>query len=243
MRMRAMAASLLACGAAHAAEDSVCDELIGATPSLRGLCVAYCDAGGSEQVLAAYERRRGPGDPPMPCTVACPPTELTFYSQAGMAFPPWNPGFPVTYDVVAVLRYTASSVTSAEARFVVDSFAIGADADRDGAFFTPSDVWYETMPDIHLQAVLGFSYGIHMGDPPPATLITRPDGTWEIRGPFVEYEGPHVYGGDSNRDQVVAAGTFTGSYAQPEAFTLVDEGSYVFAPTTGLPMPVCATEP
>ena len=57
----------------------VCDPLKGGTPGLYGLCVAYCEAQdlgdpakaeGKESafhLLASYERKRGPGDPDMPC--------------------------------------------------------------------------------------------------------------------------------------------------------------------------------
>jgi len=74
-------------GMTPAAED-VCDELIGATPGLYGLCVAYCEAQDcdaeaahsgqctrtppSEPVLRNYNRKMQPGDPSMPCLA--PPT-------------------------------------------------------------------------------------------------------------------------------------------------------------------------
>ncbi len=59
--------------------DGMCDSLKGGTPGLYGLCVAYCEAqdlgdpekAASKQsafsLLAAYESKRGPGDPGMPC--------------------------------------------------------------------------------------------------------------------------------------------------------------------------------
>ena len=63
-------------------DRGVCAELKGATPGLHGLCVAYCEAqdlgdpvkAGSKKsslsLLLAYERRRGPDDPEMPCMEA-----------------------------------------------------------------------------------------------------------------------------------------------------------------------------
>ena len=57
--------------------DGVCGELKGGTPGLFGLCVAFCEAQNLGQapegkqsafsLLAAYEARRGPEDPDMPC--------------------------------------------------------------------------------------------------------------------------------------------------------------------------------
>jgi len=57
----------------------VCDTLKGGTPGLYGLCVAFCEAqdlgdpaiaDGKQSafsLLTAYERKRGPDDPDMPC--------------------------------------------------------------------------------------------------------------------------------------------------------------------------------
>ena len=76
------------------AEETICESLRGATPGLRGLCVAYCEAQdcdgpeaalagecvpASRRLLELYERRRRAGDPPMPC-VAPPPSECPCYS-------------------------------------------------------------------------------------------------------------------------------------------------------------------
>jgi hypothetical protein len=78
-------------GETPAIED-VCDQLIGGTPGLYGLCVAYCEAQDcdseaarsgqctrtppNEVVLRNYNRKMQPGDPAMPClappTSACP---------------------------------------------------------------------------------------------------------------------------------------------------------------------------
>jgi hypothetical protein len=78
-----------------ALEANVCDELVGATPGLYGLCVAYCQAGElpramakangkpdrladlaekKEAVLQRFNAARGAGDPEMPCIRqdACP---------------------------------------------------------------------------------------------------------------------------------------------------------------------------
>lgn len=71
------------------ATETICDSLLGGTPGLYGLCVAYCEAqdfdemlqqakaGGvpGEKVLARYRSKMMPGDPDMPCIVsasACP---------------------------------------------------------------------------------------------------------------------------------------------------------------------------
>lgn len=59
------------------ANEGVCDPLVGGTPGLYGLCVAYCEAQDyltvdpgeppSEKILNAYNKRRNSGDPEMPC--------------------------------------------------------------------------------------------------------------------------------------------------------------------------------
>jgi len=65
------------------AEETVCDVLIGATPGLYGLCVAYCEAhdadflwpGGdpaeldvpNRMILQNYNDKKADFDPPMPC--------------------------------------------------------------------------------------------------------------------------------------------------------------------------------
>ena len=58
-------------------KDGVCSDLKGGTPGLFGLCVAFCEAqdlGSAPEskqsafsLLAAYDARRGPEDPEMPC--------------------------------------------------------------------------------------------------------------------------------------------------------------------------------
>ena len=63
--------------------ESVCDPLIGGTPALYGLCIAYCEAqdldtidlsqpdpwksAPSRAILDSYRSRMQPGDPDMPC--------------------------------------------------------------------------------------------------------------------------------------------------------------------------------
>ena len=68
------------------AQEGICDQLIGGTPGLYGLCVAYCEAqdlnemfqeikaGGKpgEKILANYNRKKQLGDPDMPCIVSAP---------------------------------------------------------------------------------------------------------------------------------------------------------------------------
>lgn len=70
------------------ANEGVCDGLIGMTPGLYGLCVAFCEAQDAEasfdpasmeitfaegskpsnpKLLALYDKKRAVGDPPMPC--------------------------------------------------------------------------------------------------------------------------------------------------------------------------------
>ena len=59
------------------ANEGVCDPLIGGTPGLYGLCVAYCEAQDvsdanlgnppSNKILDVYNKRRNAGDPVMPC--------------------------------------------------------------------------------------------------------------------------------------------------------------------------------
>ena len=76
------------------AQESVCDELIGQTPCLYGLCVAYCEAQDgpttlnvdvpledqdfsvpNRKILSNYDKKMREGDPKMPCvnyTTSCP---------------------------------------------------------------------------------------------------------------------------------------------------------------------------
>lgn len=74
----------LAANAGVNTDRGVCDGLRDATPGLHGLCVAYCEAQGlgdavkaeskksSLSLLLAYERKRGPEDPDMPCMESSP---------------------------------------------------------------------------------------------------------------------------------------------------------------------------
>jgi hypothetical protein len=88
-----------------AANEGVCDVLIGGTPGLFGLCVAFCeaqdvadviqDAGAGrisgEKILWRYREKMAPGDPDMPCIVSddiCPCFDIdacqlarTFHSE------------------------------------------------------------------------------------------------------------------------------------------------------------------
>ena len=73
------------------ANEGVCDDLMGGTPGLYGLCVAFCEAQDCEvtvdetsgifefgptcktssvKLLEKYNRRKGPTDPEMPCVSA-----------------------------------------------------------------------------------------------------------------------------------------------------------------------------
>jgi hypothetical protein len=90
----ALPASAQVPGQSTPATLGLCDGLADATPGLQGLCVAMCEAQACEaeldpatddvvfnpscnasapQLLANYDRKRGPSDPRMPCVkVACP---------------------------------------------------------------------------------------------------------------------------------------------------------------------------
>lgn len=64
------------------ANEGVCDQLIGLTPGLFGLCNAYCEAQDLDvtnkeppntKILENYNKKRKAGDPEMPCIQApCP---------------------------------------------------------------------------------------------------------------------------------------------------------------------------
>ncbi len=63
----------------------------GASPGLYGLCIAYHNAGSAraqERILNNYNKKAGPGDPPMPGTggVPCPCFTSEDLSNAGAAF-------------------------------------------------------------------------------------------------------------------------------------------------------------
>jgi hypothetical protein len=81
------------------AVESVCDQLIGGTPGLYGLCVAFCEAqdfvdygkvGNANhpavKLLTNYRKRMAPGDPDMPCIFTggeCPIFNIDTCNAAG----------------------------------------------------------------------------------------------------------------------------------------------------------------
>ena len=88
----------------QAPAQSVCDGLIGLTPGLYGLCVAYCDAQScdaegaksgqckrtkpNESVLRNYNRKMQAGGPPMPC-VAPPTSPCPCLTEEEAGFSHW----------------------------------------------------------------------------------------------------------------------------------------------------------
>lgn len=66
------------------ANEGICDDLVGATPGLYGLCVAFCEAQdldefneekpSSQRILTNYNKKKKAGDPDMPCVAidTCP---------------------------------------------------------------------------------------------------------------------------------------------------------------------------
>ena len=67
----------------QAQTDEVCSSLKGGTTGLYGMCVSYCSAKESDhsqknrtEILAKYNKKRQPGDPPMPCLCPCFDHEL-----------------------------------------------------------------------------------------------------------------------------------------------------------------------
>lgn len=114
----------------------VCDELKGNTPGLYGLCVAYCEAqdlGDPEvtagkqsafSLLAAYERKRGPEDPDMPCLAQQlpPPPDAEcpcWNSQALMDGLPSPTSCFSGAEYMNVFQETASGGKSADLAFPV----------------------------------------------------------------------------------------------------------------------------
>ena len=84
------------------ANEGICDTLVDHTPGLYGLCVAYCEAQDidlllddpdqvskavpSEKILENYNRKKGAGDPDMPCiqeSCPCWTTEEVSYGSWG----------------------------------------------------------------------------------------------------------------------------------------------------------------
>lgn len=80
--------------------EGICDMLIGGSPGLYGLCVAYCEAQDfdqvntddpqevakaipNEKILTNYRKKMQPGDPDMPCLV--PPPECPCWTEEQIA--------------------------------------------------------------------------------------------------------------------------------------------------------------
>ena len=73
------------------ATEDVCDVLLGGTPGLYGLCVAYCeahdadssaeDSTASSRILEKYRARMAPGDLDMPCLTPCAEDKCWTYSE------------------------------------------------------------------------------------------------------------------------------------------------------------------
>jgi hypothetical protein len=107
------------------ANEGVCDELMGATPGLYGLCVGFCEAQDCEasvdastdevtfdadcepsapHILANYNKRALPGDPPMPCVNVtlgeCPcwtEAELDAFEDTGVTECTGGPGHDLIF--------------------------------------------------------------------------------------------------------------------------------------------------
>ena len=89
------------------ANEGICDQLVGSTPGLYGLCVAYCEAQDLDlyvknppatKILNNYRKKMAQGDPDMPCVQsesACPCwTEDELNSIAGSRGPVFCKNFP-----------------------------------------------------------------------------------------------------------------------------------------------------
>lgn len=127
------------------AVEAVCDILIGGTPGLYGLCVAYCEAQDGEidltsdeaimnlsapnrKILTNYDRKMHEGDPKMPCVnyqSSCPgwsPAELDDIGTHG-------------FIVREIEDATALVYSDAESSFF-DGSVKALTYSRDGDFFT-----------------------------------------------------------------------------------------------------------
>lgn len=75
------------------ANEDVCDELKDSTPGLYGLCVAYCEAPGSDKsddakanLLNSYNKKMIEGvDPTMPCLASLPESECPCFTYEEVA--------------------------------------------------------------------------------------------------------------------------------------------------------------
>jgi hypothetical protein len=115
------------------AEESVCDELDGASPGLYGLCVAYCEAQDCDfeaarsgqcnapnpKLLGIYDKKRGTEDPPMPCLV--PEAECPCFGAEDLAALSLDTCEGVDFGTVVNLILT-------------DSSGQGGESGPDGAF-------------------------------------------------------------------------------------------------------------
>ena len=139
------------------ANEGVCDGLIGLTPGLYGLCVAFCEAQDCEatfdpatgdvtfdpsckpssaKLLRNYDKRVQPGDPPMPCLNVVE-SECPCWTQPEL-------------DQIA----DSSTITCGTEVLFVDAGILGPDATgnndlvfADADFFgDPAGVYFENTP-------------------------------------------------------------------------------------------------
>ncbi|MGI9330887.1 MAG: hypothetical protein ACR2QB_09255, partial [Gammaproteobacteria bacterium] len=118
--------------------EDVCDGLIGGTPGLYGLCVAYCEAQDlnefdkrppSEKILANYEKKMKEGDPDMPCVkteTACKcwtPAELDRFGSLGSASCSIQSGFFTSISDSGIDGYLNAAVYAVEDDVVACEYA------------------------------------------------------------------------------------------------------------------------
>ncbi|MAT65101.1 MAG: hypothetical protein CMN57_05615 [Gammaproteobacteria bacterium] len=114
------------------ANEGVCDELMGATPGLYGLCVAYCEAQDLDtvdkqppntKILDNYRKKMKAGDPDMPCIQApCPcwsSEELAVITSDGIAASCLrNSGRIQLIDSAPATRYAFADTESTRCAYV-----------------------------------------------------------------------------------------------------------------------------
>jgi len=143
-----------------------------------------------------------------------PGTTVTYSQQSDGGLPSG------TYAVDGSMDIFFIHDTGTDASFGVNLYSISLDANSNGMFYESGDVIVESAPFTNIVMHIP-DFGSVLDTRPIAILTTNIGGTWELTGRIGEYDAnPAMYGGDTDSNAGIAAGTFIGSYTNPSSFTL-----------------------